>query len=141
MSLGKFVGTWKLLSFETRREDGVVIDASRRDWSGYIMYTGDGYMCATLFAPNRRKFNTPDVLGGTIEEKVAAADSYVSYYGRYEVDEDRVIHHVEASFFPNWVGVDQVRFYGFDGDRLTLRTAPMPVGGLIGCVHLIWEKC
>jgi len=47
--------------------------------------------------------------------RVAAADSYIAYFGRYEVKQDRVTPHLEASLFPNWVGTDQERFYRFDG--------------------------
>jgi len=104
------------------------------------MYTADGYMSVTILPKNRRRFNTQDILGGTIEEKVAAAESYISYCGRYEVVQDRVIHRVEVSFFPNWVGVDQERFYRFDGNRLTIRAAPMLINGKSQSVYLIWEK-
>jgi hypothetical protein len=97
VNLERFVGTWKLASFETRGEDGEVTYPFGKDALGYIMYSPDGYMSVTLLPKNRRRFKTQDILGGTIEEKVAAAESYISYFGRYEVLQDRVIHHVEAS--------------------------------------------
>jgi hypothetical protein len=137
----RFVGTWKLVSSETRVEEGEATPPSKNDTLGYIIYTADGYVSVTLFNKNRRRFNTHDIRGGTIEEKVAAADSYIAYFGRYEVKQDRVIHHLEASFFPNWVGTDQERFYRFDGNRLTLRTTPMLLYGRRQSVYLIWEKC
>ena len=140
VSFQRFVGTWKLVSLETRGENGKVTYPFGKDALGYIMYSADGYVSVTIFPKNRRRFNTQDILGGTIEEKVAAAESYISYFGRYEVMQDSVIHHVEASFFPNWVGVDQERFYRFDGNRLTLSTAPMLVNGKRQTVHLIWDK-
>jgi hypothetical protein len=136
----RFVGRWKLVSFETRGEDGEVTYPFGKDALGYIMYSTDGYMSVTIFPKNRRRFNTYDVAGGTIEEKVAAAESYISYFGRYEIIDDRVIHHVEASFFPNWVGVDQERFYRFDGNRLTLSSTPMLFKGKSQSIHLIWDK-
>jgi len=139
-NLQTFVGTWKLVSLETRGENGKITYPFGKDALGYIMYSADGYVSVTIFPKNRRRFKTQDILGGTIEEKVAAAESYISYLGRYEVMQDRVIHHVEASFFPNWVGVDQERFYRFDGNRLTLSTAPMLVNGKRQTVHLIWDK-
>jgi hypothetical protein len=140
VNLERFVGTWKLVSFETRGEDGEVAYPFGKDALGYIMYSADDYMSVTVLPKNRRRFNTQDILGGTIEEKVTAAESYISYFGRYEVIQDRVIHHVEASFFPNWVGVDQERFYRFDGNRLTLSAAPMLINGKSQSAHLIWDK-
>jgi hypothetical protein len=136
----RFVGTWKLISFETRVENGEVSYPFGNDALGYIMYSADGYMSVTVLPRNRRRFNTQDILGGTTEEKVAAAESYISYCGRYEVVQDRVIHHVEVSFFPNWAGVDQERFYGFDGNRLTLSAAPMLIKGKSQSAYLIWKK-
>ena len=41
----------------------------------------------------------------------------------------KVIHHVELSLFPNWCGTDQERFIELDGERLTITTAPVQVGG------------
>jgi len=40
-----------------------------------------------------------------------------------------VIHHIEASLFPNWVGVDQMRLVTLEDDGLVLRSKPMPYGG------------
>jgi len=51
-----------------------------------------------------------------------------------------VIHHIEISLFPNWVGVDQVRSFSLEGDRLTLSTPPMLVEGVEQAGHLTWER-
>ena len=72
--------------------------------------------------------------------RVAAADSYIAYFGRYEVKQDRVTPYLETSLFPNWVGTDQERFYRFDGNRLTLRTTPMLLYGRIQSVYLIYAR-
>jgi hypothetical protein len=56
------------------------------------------------------------------------------------VHQDTVVHHIEVSLFPNWKGVDQVRRFAFDGDRLTLSTAPMVVAGVERTAHLVWER-
>jgi hypothetical protein len=49
------------------------------------MYNEDGYMSVAMMTANRLKFAAGDPGGGTDEEKIAAADSYVSYCGRYEI--------------------------------------------------------
>ena len=53
----------------------------------------------------RRPFVAGDLLGGSTAEKAGAAETYVSYCGRYEFHGPTVLHHVDLSFFPNWVGV------------------------------------
>jgi hypothetical protein len=54
--------------------------------------------------------------------------------------EDRVVHHVEVSLFPNWVGSAQVRHYELAGNRLTLSTAPLLQGGRERRAYLVWER-
>ena len=44
-------------------------------------------------------------------------------------DEPSVIHHIEASLFPNWAGVDQMRLVTLEDDGLVLRSKPMAYGG------------
>ena len=139
MSFENFVGTWKLVSLELHRGDKVLYPFGE-DAVGFIMYNPDGYMAAFLAPKERRKFESGDIGGGSVEEKVAAADTFVSYCGGFEVLPDMVVHHVETSFFPNWVGDKQERFYRFEGNRLTLSTTPMLVYGEEQSAHLIWER-
>ena len=50
---------------------------------------------------------------------------------------ETVIHHVELSLFPNWVGVDQERLVEVMENRLTLSTRPILLGGIQQSAHLI----
>lgn len=140
MAQSPFVGAWRLVSLETRTPDGQVSYPFGHDAAGYIVYTENGYMSVAFMSANRRKFAAGDIRGGSTEEKVAAADSYLSYCGRYEIQGDQVIHHVEVSFFPNWIGMDQQRFFRLDGTKLYLSTPPMLVSGKQQTSHLIWER-
>jgi hypothetical protein len=134
----RFHGAWRLVSIETRREDGELFRRGER--TGYLLYTDDGYVSVAFMKEDRPRFASGDIRGGSVEEKVAAVEGYVSYCGRYEVREDTVIHHIEVSLFPNWVGVRQERAYEFKGDRLTLSTPLMLVGGKQLSTHVIWER-
>ena len=134
----KFIGTWKLTSVETRDENGELFRRGHR--TGYLLYSEEGYMSVAFMKEGRPTFSSGDIRGGTVEEKMAAVEGYVSYSGRFEVDGDNVIHHIEVSLFPNWVGVRQERLYEFDGDRLTLSTPLMLVGGKQLSTHVIWER-
>lgn len=140
MAQNPFVGTWRLVSFELRGSDGQVSYPLGQDAVGYIMYNEDGYMSVAMMSANRLKFATGDIGAGTNEEKTAAADTYVSYSGRYAIQGGKVVHHVEVSFFPNWVGVDQERLFELDGNMLSLSTPPFLFSGRQQTAHLIWER-
>ena len=141
MTSNPLIGTWRLISWETRSVDGQKISYPLgKDAAGYIMYNEDGYMFVAISRPNRQKFTVGDLLGGSAEEKAQAVDNYVSYCGRYEFHGDTVIHHVDLSLFPNWVGVEQVRLVELRGDRLMLSTRPILLGGMQQTAHLIWER-
>jgi hypothetical protein len=138
----QFIGTWKLLSAEARLADGTVIYPFGRCPLGRLSYDAAGHMSAQLNHAERPLFAIADKAKGTPQEVQAAIETYESYYGTYTVDEagQVVVHHVTGSLLPNWTGSDQVRFYQFEGDRLTLSTAEIPYGGtqLVGV--LVWER-
>ena len=140
MTPDDLVGTWRLVSNEYRTEDGDTSYPWGRDAGGYIMYSADGYMSVVITSAGRPNFASGDPKGGTTEEQAAAAASYVSYCGRYELKEDHVIHHIEAALFPNRVGTHQVRYFTISGDRLSLRTAPMEIEGKTRTGYLEWER-
>lgn len=133
------VGTWRLKRWETRTTDGRIEYPLGPAAIGYLSYTPDGYVFVAMMRPDRPHFRATDLLGGTPEERAQAASGFVTYCGRYEVRDKRVIHHVEVSFFPNWIGTAQERDVTVEGDRLTITTAPLEIGGLTAS-RLIWER-
>jgi hypothetical protein len=64
----------------------------------------------------------------------------VAYAGRYSFYGDRVVHHVELSLFPNWVGSDQERSVELAGDRLALSASPLLLAGQQRVPRLVWER-
>jgi hypothetical protein len=66
----------------------------------------------------------PEQVPPSNEEKVALFDTMFAYSGRYTVESDRVIHHVDLSWNETWSGTDQVRFCTVDDDTLTYSSAP-----------------
>jgi hypothetical protein len=98
-------------------------------------------MSAQIMRPDRPKFGSASFTAGTPQEKIAAFDGYIGYYGTFSVNETEhvVVHHVEASIFPNWVGSDQRRLYEFSGDQLILR-AVNASGGPGTESRLVWER-
>jgi hypothetical protein len=137
------VGTWRLESWENRSVDGEISYPLGKDATGYIMYNlynPDGYMFVAIMRPHRANFAAGDLLTGSMQEKAHAAETYVSYCGRYEFQGDTVVHHADLSLFPNWVGVVQERLVEVRGDRVTLSTRPMLLGGVQRSAHVIWER-
>jgi len=136
------IGTWKLISFETQRENGEVIYPFGKNAQGSLIYTESGRFSAQLMCPDRPQFTSRDQMKGTTEEIKANYEGFISYYGHYEFDRKKgfVIHHVEGSLFPNWEGQRQKRFYELPGNRLKLSTPPTLWGGGETVGVLIWER-
>jgi hypothetical protein len=104
------------------------------------MYNDDGYMFVAIMAPHRLRFAADDLLSATKEEEALAEETYLSYCGRYDFLGDTVVHHVEMSLFPNWIGGDQERLVDLRGERLTLSTRALLLRGIQQTAHLIWER-
>jgi hypothetical protein len=130
-----FTGHWRLVSFVNFDDKG----ASRPSpfVGGRILYDAHGNMSAQLTHAARKPMSTPS----TEAERAAAYAGYVSYFGRYTLDEAQrsVTHHVEGSTNPNWVNTTLVRYYEFsdDGNRLML-SVKNAAGRVTGT--LTWER-
>ena len=140
MTQNLLVGTWSLVSVETRTSDGQITYPWGQDALGYLVYNTDGYMMVAIMSRNRTKFASGDPRRGSVEERAAAYDTYLSYGGRYEVKGDRVIHHMEVCSYPDWTGDKQERIYEFRGDILDLQTTPVLFHGKQQIGHLIWQR-
>jgi hypothetical protein len=134
------VGGWRLVSWENRAADGQVTFPMGTDPIGYLLYTADGRFSITISRRGRARFAAGDLLGGTTEEQARAVEGFVAYAGRYSFHGDRVIHHVELSLFPNWVGSDQDRWVELARDRMTLSASPLLLAGKRQVPRLVWER-
>ncbi len=97
-------------------------------------------MTVTLVGADRESLSTDDVLGGSEAERAEAYSSYIAYCGTYEVEGNVVIHRVQMSLFPNWVGSAQERYFELSGDELVLRSVPVEVGGRLVVSELRWIR-
>jgi len=140
MATNPLIGTWRLISYEARTGDGAVSYPLGKNPSGFILYSEDGYMSVTMMSANRTNYASSDLRAGTPEEKLAAAETYLSYSGRYTFEGDRVLHHVEVSFFPNRVGTTQVRHLTLSGNTVTLRTPAMLISREQQTAELVWQR-
>ncbi len=134
------VGTWRFVISELRSEEGDVTYPDGMHPVGYLIYTDNGYFSVSNMHGDRQKHATEDLHTGTDEEKLAAYNSFFCCCGKYDLLEDRVIHHIEVCLFPNWTGSDQERFIEFQGSRMLLSTPPLQIDGKMQTAHLIWER-
>jgi hypothetical protein len=140
MDSGAFVGTWRLLTFDVRDDAGNVHPVLGDAGAGYLAYTADGHVLVTIQARRPPAFADGDLLGGTDAEVRAAYAAYTSYAGTYVVRGAQVVHRVELSLFPNWIGGEQERTYEFVDDRLVLTAAPTRIRGAAVRASLVWER-
>jgi hypothetical protein len=136
--MNPLVGNWRLIAYET-------VDASGRrtnpygDAVGRLTYDDRGNMSGQVMRPDRARVERGE---GNAQQVRAAYTGYIAYFGTYEVDPAgaQVVHHVEGSLNPAWVGGDQIRGMRFDGERLVL-TAQVEKGRQTVTHTLIWERC
>lgn len=140
MAENPLVGTWRLVSFEVRDEDGGVTHPFGRSAAGFLTYTANGYMAAQLGQTDRARLTVGDWLAASDAEVAAAACDYYAYCGTYEVRGDTVVHRVKLSVMPNWIGGEQVRLVALSGDTVTLSTPLMPLGGRQQTATLVWQR-
>lgn len=143
MDENRFVGRWKLVSWVKKTPDGNTSYPFGENAVGYIIYTEDGFVTATLMAANRSpirvspyKLALKPRYAMALIRYLKAAGTFVNYSGSFRIVGDTVIHHVETSLYPDWVGTDLVRTFIFAGDQLTLLAEETP-----GVIHeLVWAN-
>ena len=122
----KILGTWKLISWQYMNEHQEMVDFFGTTPSGILMYDRSGYMNAQITKGGRQNFQSESLTGGTEREVMHAFHSYAAYYGRYyEHIPGEIVHVVEGSLFPNWVGHEEVRYGELQGGHLILSTPPI----------------
>ena len=103
----RLVGGWRLARWVAIADDGSETFPMGEAPDGLLDYSADGTMVTIMSRGDRVRFAGDDVTGGSEAERASAFASCIAYGGRYEVSEDTVIHQVETSLFPNWVGTEQ----------------------------------
>jgi len=135
------VGTWKLVSASTStpggERNGTPFGPSP---AGFLTYTQDGRVTAMISYGGRKPLSSSDSRLASAGEEAEAFRTFLAYAGRYRLEGDKVIHHVEISSIQNWVDTDLIRSIKFEGARIVLLTPPAPDGGTIHTFELIWER-
>lgn len=135
------IGCWQLQSCVRTLRDGQTQYHFGRNPVGRIEYDKAGRMFALLMRPGRRSSVPPGMeLDKAPEDELRnAVTGFVAYFGTFDIDEatHSVIHHVQASLFPSWVGTNLKRNYHFEGGSLVL-TRLSPDG--TSSDRLVWHR-
>ena len=142
MSTALFAGAWKLISSEMRTSAGQVHYPLGEDCQGRIIFDAEGNFAAQLMRPGRQAFASGDIVRGTDAEIREAYQGFVAFWSKITVDETKkeATYEVEGSLFPNWIGHSNLRYYEFEGNRLTLKTPPFVMAEQELTGVLIWER-
>jgi Lipocalin-like domain len=137
---GPQVGTWKLVSYTT--EDlltGQKTDLLGPHPSGFLSYSSDCRMSAILVKDSR---TAPAASVATDTESIELYRGLIAYAGSYEIDGDKVRHHVEVSWNQAWTGTTQSRAFMVQGTTLYIRTMPAKnsLSGKQSSSVLVWTR-
>jgi hypothetical protein len=130
------VGNWKLVSYVSEElATGKKTALLGEHPKGYLIYTSQGRMMALIVHETR---SPPKV----DEDRINLHKYMVAYSGRYTVEGEKVVHHVDISWNESFTATDQVRFVKLEGDRLSIKTAPLKhsMTGIDSVVDLVWER-
>ena len=136
-------GDWRLRDWSSVADDGGVLQPMGPAPTGILIYTAEGTMITTIAAPGRPRLSSGDPLrGGPDDERRQSAEAFIAYSGTYSYDGTDVVHTVEMSLYPNWVGTRQVRHVRLsqNGDTLELATDPVLMDGRRAVQRLTWER-
>lgn len=134
----QIVGTWTLSSFYKECSDGNKSDVLGPNPQGLRIFQSDGRMSNFVMRSDLPKFASNKPQEGTTEEnKAVVQGTFLSFYGRYSVDEpsSTVTYHIEQSVFPNANSTDQKRSVTISGNELR-NVAPLgPCTGV-----MVWKR-
>jgi hypothetical protein len=133
---GRLVGRWRLVSYAETAADGGSVHVFGPGTKGELHYGADGRMMVIVAGEGRPRFRGAwNAIPAT--DKAAALDRLIAYAGRYSDLGDRVVHHVEMCWIPNWEGRDLERLVIPVGERRIILRTPAerpPVQ------DLLWER-
>lgn len=134
----QLVGRWRIVEWVQRYDDGREIHPLGRSPQGFIQYDGERMVCFLCAAARRplggSQWNAADA------ERAAAYSTCLAYSGTYDIAGDEILHYVDLSLYPNWVGTTQRRRALLQEGRLLL-TARLEDGTPEArTAELIWER-
>lgn len=124
--MNRFLGAWRLVSFEEDSADGEVVYPYGKDAVGLLTYDSSGRMSVQIMKRDRAPFSSADWNRVPTERLRKAIEGFTAFFGTYEVDDANqiVIHRVEGHVLPENVGKELRREFAFSDEVLTLKPSP-----------------
>lgn len=122
------VGTWLLRSWQVDHAGTTRLPFGEQP-HGVLTYSEQGWMQATITAPDRPALANPNPRRAGDHELADAFRSCFAYAGPYDVVDGTVVHHVQLSLNPAMVGTDQVREVTLTGTELVLSAPEVTADG------------
>ena len=109
------------------------------DAVGQILYTHEGKMSAVIMTGNRSRFGKHSARHLSESQKIVAFDSYFHYAGTWVIEGDQLVHSVDFSLNPDFMGTQQRRSAKLqDPYHLTLSAREKSDGGTSRLHYLEW---
>lgn len=141
MSDNLIIGTWMLTSFELKN---LTLNKTHYPYgqnpTGTLIFSSDGYMSVAIMSDNRRDFAIESLLGASLEEKANAAETYLSYSGRWRIEQDKIFVNVLVSLLPNWKNKEHFRTFQLSSGNLLFQTPIIKQGESEILIELSWHK-
>jgi len=138
--IAKLLGTWYLCeAYATDGAGARLHDVYGAQPAGLIHYGADSRMMALITHDGRPRLHG-DRQAAPAHERAAAYKSSVAYAGTFELESDWILHKVDVSTYPNWVGSVLRRQVRMEEDRVTLLTAPQMQDGVETVIKLVWQR-
>jgi hypothetical protein len=134
----QLIGYWTLVSIKNE-QDGKTTEPLGPNPKGLFIFDRSGRYVVLQFRADLPKFASNRRDKGTPEENRAVILGSAAHFGTYTVNEKEGFFSIrpEAATFPNWVGVDQKRFFSISGDELKIVN---PSGSRGGTSTLILKR-
>jgi hypothetical protein len=130
-------GVWRLVaSYVVFEDTGERTELLGYEPSAYAIFEPGGRMMVIGHAKSR-------IPGTSTAAMAELFRSMVAYSGKWSIDSEKFVTEVDIAADPGWVGTKQVRYYTFDGETLSLRTAPLEIpsfAGRKGIVYADWVR-
>ena len=108
----QIIGSWKLNNFELKN---LTVNKSifpyGKEPIGILIFSADGFMSVSIMSDNRINFEVESLQMSSAEEKISAIDTYLSYAGKWRIENDRIYVEVITSLLPNWKDKEHYRTF------------------------------
>ena len=133
------LGRWHIVDWVQRYDDRRERRPFGADPQGFIQYDADGRMSCFVCSAGRKplpgtQWEVPEA------DRAAAYSSCFAYAGTYEVVGDEVLHKVDLSLNPNWVGTTQRRHAALRAGRLIISARMEEGTPEARTAELIWRR-